>query len=80
MISAMMAHNMSTIASDKRPEKELKRVEDAIKQAIEKGDYSVFIDHLLYPENVEILQDLGYEVQSAFDIHNHDLYTTIRWE
>lgn len=78
MISAMMAHNMSTIASDKRPEKELKRVEDIIKQAIEKGEYRVNIDHLLYTENIKILQDLGYRVQSIYNPFKQ-AYTNIRW-
>lgn len=78
MISATMARNMSTMVNDKRPEKELKRVEDAIKQAIEKGEYRVNIDHLLYTENIKILQDLGYRVQSIYDIFKQ-AYTNIRW-
>lgn len=78
MISATMAHNMSTIANDKRPEKELKRVEDTIKQAIEKGEYRVNIDHFLYTENIKILQDLGYRVQLIYDPYKQ-AYTNIRW-
>ena len=80
MIDAKMAYNISTRANDESSKRELERIENAVKQSAKKGDYSVFIDHLLYPENIEILQNLGYKVQSAFDIHNHDLYTTIRWE
>ena len=79
MIDAIMAHDISTRANDKSSEKELERVEDAVKQAARNGDYVVFIDHLLYPENEEILQDLGYGIQSAIDIRTNEIYTTIRW-
>ena len=79
MIDAKMAHDISTRANDKSSEKELERIEDAIKQAARNGDYVVFIDHLLYPENEEILQDLGYGIQSAIDIRTNEIYTTIRW-
>jgi hypothetical protein len=79
MIDAIMAHDISTRANDKSSEKELERIEDAVKQAARNGDYVVFIDHLLYPENEEILQDLGYGIQSAIDIRTNEIYTTIRW-
>lgn len=79
MISAMMARNASTMENKKRPEKELKRVEDAIKQAIEKGEYHIRIDYLLCTENTKILQDLGYMVQSIYDASFGRTYTNIRW-
>lgn len=78
MISAMMARNMSTMVNNERPKRELEEVEDAIKQAIEKGEYRVNINHLLYTENVKILQDLDYRVQSIYDPYKQ-AYTNIRW-
>lgn len=79
MIDSKMARDISTRANDKSSEKELERIEDAVKQAARNGDYVVFIDHLLYPENEEILQDLDYEVQTAINIRTNEIYTTIRW-
>lgn len=79
MINATIARNISIRANDKSSEKELEKIEDAVKQAARNGDYVVFIDHLLYPENEEILQDLGYGIQSAIDIRTNEIYTTIRW-
>lgn len=80
MIDAIMARNISIRANDESAKGELEKIEKAIKQSAKKGDYNVFIDHLLYPENEEILQDLGYEVQKAFNIRTNGVYTTIRWE
>lgn len=81
MINATVARNASKMENKKRPEKELKRVEDAIKQAIEKGEYHIHIDYLLCTENVKILQDLGYMVQSIYDDDAafRRTYTNIRW-
>ncbi len=79
MINATLARNMTTIENNKRPEKELKRVEDAIKQAIERGEYHININYFLYEENIKILQDLGYTVKSIYNAVNRQDYTNIKW-
>lgn len=79
MINATMAHNKSTMVNDKLPEKQLKTIEDVIGQAIEKGKYCVNIDYLLYTDNIKLLQDLGYTVQSMYDTIHERSYTNIRW-
>lgn len=79
MINAKMAHNASTIANDKLPERELKEVEYFINRAIEEGEYHVNIDCLLCTDNIKLLQDLGYTVQSMYDTLHEQSYTFIRW-
>ena len=79
MINATLARNMTTIENNKRPEKELKRVEDAIKQAIERGEYHININYFLYEKNIKILQDLGYTVKSIYNAVNRQDYTNIKW-
>lgn len=78
MINATMAHNKSTMVNDKLPEKQLKEIEDVIEQAIEKGKYCVNIDYFLYTDNIKLLQDLGYTVQSMYNNIQERSYTNIR--
>lgn len=79
MINAKMAHNASTMANDKLPERELKEIEYFINQAIEEGEYHVNIDYLFCTDNIKLLQNLGYTVQSMYDTLHGQSYTHIRW-
>ena len=94
MINAKMARDISTRTKEesqkKRLEeienvieqaqkKELEEIEGAIEQAANKGEYVVQLDYLLYSENIEILQDLGYKFRLVFNPFTCKVYTRIRW-
>lgn len=94
MIDSKMARDISTRAEEESQKKrlkeiedaieqaqkkELKEVEDAIEQAANRGEYVVQLDYLLYSENIEILQDLGYKFHLVFNPFTCKVYTRIRW-
>lgn len=94
MIDSKMARDISTRAEEESQKRKLEEIEDAIEQAQKKeleeigyaiaqaasrGEHVVQLDYLLYSENIEFLQDLGYKIRLVFNPFTCKAYTRIRW-
>ena len=77
MISANEAREKTEEVRNSGFERELKRIEHEIEEAIRKGDNNIALDGTISRQTANYMQQLGYEVHSGSQYN--ESYFTIKW-
>ena len=77
MISAMEARSIVEEIQARALTEELKRVENLINEAVQKGEFKVYVGGVLKEETKNVLKNLGYSIEVGGRYNEID--TVIEW-